>query len=602
MTQNLLIGLIGILTIGVSSQWLAWRLRVPSIVLLIVSGFLVGPVFGLLKPDALLGELFFPLVSISVAIILFEGGLSLKFSELTHIAKVVRNLITIGLLTTWILCAAAAWVLLKFSFSMSVLFGAILVVTGPTVIGPLLKHLRLSGKTASVLRWEAMLNDPIGAILSILVFEAILSGGFKQATGHTVLGLLRTVFFGLAMGVISARVLSVSLKRYWVPDFLQSVFALMMVLMTFGFSHFLQAESGLLAVTIMGILLANDRDVEIEHIIEFKENLRVLLISSIFIILAARLEMQYFAHIGWPVIFFLLFIILLVRPLAVMISTSQSDLSFREKLFISLMAPRGIVAAAVGSVFALEFEHLGLPGGDKLVAMIFFVIVGTIVIYGVLSPFVARAARVSQPNPQGLVILGAHVWARKIAQAVGQEGFRVLLIDSNAFNVSRARAAGLAAVHGNIFSDEFAGQLDLSGIGKFIGMTSNDEVNSLACLHFNEIFGRADVYQLQGSESTAVVESRTKKLRGRFLFEKGMSHAALNDLFRQKATIHRVHFTKTETYEKFKNENAKRFVPLFLITESKQLKMMTAENPPAVQENQSLLVLSFQPAQAPQPG
>jgi len=340
-----LVELVLILVIGVTAQWLAWRLRLPSILLLLVFGFVAGPITGLLNPDKLLGNLLFPWISVSVAIILFEGGLSLKFRELKKTGGVVRNLVLIGVPITWAVTTWSAWTILGLDFKLALLLGAILVVTGPTVIGPLLRHLRPSSRISSILKWEAIINDPLGVILAILVFEAILAGGFQVEPQTLLMGLLKTSVIGIALGVIAALMMVFLLKRYLIPDYLQSAVSLMMAVGVFSLSNQFQAESGLLAVTVMGILIVNQKDIDIQHIIEFKENLRVLLISSLFIILAARLDLIYLTHIEWSSWIFLAILVFVARPLAVLISTLGSGLNWKEKLFLSWMAPRGIIAA-----------------------------------------------------------------------------------------------------------------------------------------------------------------------------------------------------------------------------------------------------------------
>jgi NhaP-type Na+/H+ or K+/H+ antiporter len=295
MVEHILLSLASIIVLGIGAEWLAWRLRLPSILLLLIFGIVVGPVTGFLNPDALFGDLLLPVVSIAVAIILFEGGLNLRISELRQVGGVVRNLITIGVLVTWLIGAGAAHFLLGLNFALALLLGAILVVSGPTVIMPLLRHLRPSGQVGSILKWEGIVIDPIGAILAVLVFEAILAGGFREAAAVTVIGLLKTILIGGGIGMLGAMIMVLLLRRFWIPDFLHGAVSLTLVIAVFAGSNLLQTDSGLLAATVMGIYLANQRTVSVRHIVRFKENLRVLLISGLFILLAARLQVS---HLG----------------------------------------------------------------------------------------------------------------------------------------------------------------------------------------------------------------------------------------------------------------------------------------------------------------
>jgi NhaP-type Na+/H+ or K+/H+ antiporter len=381
LAEELLLGIGIIIVLGITAQWLAWRFRLPSILLLLLFGFLAGPVTHLLDPEELLGELLFPFVSVSVAIILFEGGLSLRRSEIKTTGHVIRNLVTVGAAVTWVIAAGGALLILGFDLPLALLFGAILVVTGPTVIIPLLKHVRPAAQISSIAKWEGIVNDPIGAILAVLVFEAIVAIGIQQAALTVAFSLLETLLIGVTLGTAGAFGLAQLIKRYWIPDYLQNGVTLMVVIAAFVVSNMIQKESGLLTVTLLGIILTNQKGVNIKPIIEFKENLGVLLLSALFIILAASLNLEALAQIGIRSIAFLLVLIFLARPAAVILSTVNSGLSWNEKIFLAWMAPRGIVAAAVTSVFAFELvEEAGYQEAELMVAEIFLVIVGTVTI------------------------------------------------------------------------------------------------------------------------------------------------------------------------------------------------------------------------------
>ena len=257
MSEELLISLAAILVLGIGAQWLAWRISLPAILLLLIFGFIAGPVTGLINPDELFGDLLLPLVSVSVGIILFEGGLSLKFSEVRQLTGVIRNLVTIGVLVSWILTSIISYFIFGLGLQISVLLGAVLVVTGPTVIIPLLRHVRPTGRVGSIIKWEGIIIDPIGAVLAVLVFYVIISGGFQQATTVVLISIFKTLIVGAVLGLAGAKLVIVILKRHWVPDFLQNPVALMVVVFVFACSNLVQTESGLLSVTLMGIALAN---------------------------------------------------------------------------------------------------------------------------------------------------------------------------------------------------------------------------------------------------------------------------------------------------------------------------------------------------------
>ncbi len=580
MSQQLLIALAGIVTLGIAAVWLAWRIHLPSILLLLIFGFVAGPITGFLDPDAIFGELLFPIVSISVAIILFEGGMSLRLKELGGIGRVVRNLVTVGALLTWVLGAAAAYYIIGLDLQPAVLLGAILVVTGPTVIVPLLRHVRPVHQVGSTLKWEGILIDPIGAVLAVLVFEALLAGGVDAAATAVALALLKTITIAGVLAALGAGFLVLLMHRQWVPEFLESPLALTVVVATFAVSNILQPETGLLTATLMGVAVANQKVVGVGHILEFKENLRVLLISGLFILLAARLQTEDLGLIGLRELAFFAALILVVRPAAVALSSFRSEFNWRERALLSWIAPRGIVAAAVSSIFALELAEAGYAGADRLVAITFMVIIGTVAIYGLTARPVARWLGVAQADPQGVLIVGAHPWAREIASELKDEGIPVRLVDTNYVNVAEARMAGLPVYYGSALTEGTLDNIELEGIGRLLALTSNDEVNSLTALHFSEVFGDNGVYQLPPEQLTASTKQVVSQhLRGRFLFDPSASYWQMTARFDSGADVKTTNLTEAFDYQTFM-ERYRDPVPLFLIGGDGRLTIFTVKDPP----------------------
>ncbi len=591
MADNLLLGLASIIILGIGAEWLAWRLRLPSILLLLIFGFIAGSVTGFLKPDEMFGDLLLPIVSLAVAIILFEGGLNLKISELRRIGSVVRNLVTIGVLVTWLIGGAAAFFLLNLELPLAILLGAILVVTGPTVIIPLLRHLRPGGQVGSILKWEGIVIDPIGAVLAVLVFEVIIASGPQEATALVITSLLKTILAGGAIGAAGAIILILLLRSYRIPDFLHSAVTLTMVIGAFTASNLIQTESGLLAATVMGIVLANQKSVSIRQITKFKENLSLILISSLFILLAARLNLDNLSQtIGLGSLGFVAVLMLVARPLSVALSTARSALSLKERLFLSWLAPRGIVAAAITSVFALRLVEAGYPQAELLVPLAFIVIAGTVAIYGLTATPVARWLGIAQPYPQGVLIIGAHTWARNIASSLQAEGFKVMVADANWANISAARMAKLPTFYGNILSQYALEEMELGGIGRMLALTSDSDFNSLAVLHFVDIFDRAQLYQLspqgekEGGKGTV-----SRHLRGRLLFGPDLAYGHLSRLFASGAAIKSTSLTEEFGYDAFQAHYANKAVPLFLISQNGNLTVFTANNSPQPQPGQKLI-------------
>ena len=604
MTEEILAQLALIVVLGIGAQWLAWRTRLPSILLLLVFGLLAGPVafaIGLhetlshliipLDPEHMFGELLFPIVSLSVAIILFEGGLTLRFSELKGFERDTLRLIAIGVPITWVLTTLSAHYILQLDFKLAVLFGAILVVTGPTVIMPLLRQIRPIGKVGPLIKWEGIVADPIGAILAVLVFEALLAGSLGEATLGASWGAIKSVYIGVTIGLLGAGLLVLLFSRHWVPDYLENPVALGVVIGAFAISNHFQPESGLLTVTLMGIVLANQHYIDVKHIIEFKENLRVLLISVLFIVLSARItpeDLQ--VLLDTRSLIFLGVMILLVRPIAVALSTLRSKLEIKERAFLAWMAPRGIVAAAVTSLFALKLIDAGYNGAEKLVPYIFLIIIGTVAVYGLTASPLARKLDLAKPNPQGVLIVSAHKWARQIARAIHAEGFPVLMVDSNWNNLTEARMEGIPTHYANILSESTLEELELGGIGRMLALTSNDEINALASLHFSELFGRKQVFQLALTETES--HSVPKHLYGRFLFQEGVSHAHLVRRFRANYIVKRTALTEEFDLSSYMKAYDNRAILLFLISnDGENLLISTADQPLTPQPGDVLIGL-----------
>ena len=576
-----LVTIAAVVVLGIGAQWLAWRTKFPSILLLLGFGFLAGPVTGFLPQDALQGEWLFPFVSLAVGIILFEGGLTLRFDEFREVGKSVVNLITIGVLVTGVLATIGAHYLAGFSWEVAVVLGALLTVTGPTVVLPLLRHVRPAGRVGTIAKWEGITIDPIGAILAVLVLETVIllnepaevAGAHGSVWGALAQGIAFEIVVGVGVAVLAAVLLVFLLHRRLVPDWLQNPVALMVVVAAFAISNTLQEEAGLLEATLLGIIMANQPYVSVRRIVEFKEDLRVLLISLLFIILSARLDRSAFEIMLAPgPLLFLAVLMLVVRPLAVWLSSLGTGLNWREQAFLSWLAPRGIVAAAVASLFSFRLEEFFPAEAGRIVPIVFLVIVGTVAVYGLTISPLARWLGLALPDPQGVLFIGAQGWVRRVAKALDGLGIPVLLIDANARNVRQAKKAGLHAQRANILAEGVIDDLDLSGIGRLLAVTPNDEVNALAALHFGEVFESDEVYQLpmraDGPKSPATEIPR--HLRGRPLFATDATFTALDERLNAGASIHVIHITDTRTLAALRDEvetddGEEGLIPLFLV-------------------------------------
>jgi NhaP-type Na+/H+ or K+/H+ antiporter len=521
-----------IVGVGMAAQWLAWRTQIPSIILLLISGLLLGPVFHVVDPDAFLGGTLFPVVSLAVALILFEGGLDLPPRELRSTGTVVRRLISLGAIITFLVGAWGAQQLFELSRGAAFVLAAVLIVTGPTVVGPLLRFVRPSGRTGPMLRAEGILIDPIGATASLIAFEVALTDepGEALASVFGVIGL--TLLAGIGIGFVLAYILDHALRRFLIPDHLGNPIALAFVVVGFVISNEIQAESGLLTVTVMGIWLARRDSAAVRQLLEFNESLRTLLISALFILLAARIETEQLEDVAVPSLVFLALLVFVARPASVIVSTVRSNLSWRERVFLMSMAPRGIVAAAVSAIFALRLEEEEVRGAELIVPIVFLVIIGTIAVYGFLAGPIARKLGLAEARANGVLIVGAHPTARGLAKALNDLEVKAMLVDTDPYNVTRSVALGLPARRMSVLTEEATHELDLRGIGRILAMTPNDEVNALATTRFARVFGRRETFQLKPAARTRHGDL-PEELLGRIIGIEGLDYGTLDERTRQ---------------------------------------------------------------------
>jgi NhaP-type Na+/H+ or K+/H+ antiporter len=514
-----LVVLSAIFVAGFACQWIAWRVKLPSILFLLLTGIFAGPVMGWLDPEALLGDLLMPVVSIAVAIILYEGSLTLKLSEIRGHGAVVRNLVTVGVAITWFVATLAAHLVLDWDIYLAALFGGIVTVSGPTVIMPLLRTIRPTRAVASVLRWEGILVDPLGAILAVIVFDYIVVAQTAAGIGQVLVSLATIVLTGSILGIAAGYSFGVVLRRHWVPDYLRDYLALASVLLVFGISELIHAESGLLAVTIMGVWQANMRGLDLEDILDFKESLAMVLVASLFILLAARIELSALMGLGVASLGILLALQFFAGPARAFVSSIGSELSWRERLYVGWIFPRGIVAAAVSALFALRLEEMGYAGAENLVPLVFTIIIGTVVIQGLTGRVVARALGIADPEPTGVLVVGANALALTYGEALQKAGHSVLVASTGWDGIREARMKGLPVFYGSPVSSYADRHLNLLGLGNLLAVSHRPGINELACVRFRYDFGRQAVYTVRhASESKHEKYQVSGESAGRVLF------------------------------------------------------------------------------------
>ena len=597
MEFNGLLIIAGVMIAGFFCQWIAWKVKIPAIIPLLATGLLAGPVLlDILHPRDALGELFFPFVSLAVSIILFEGALTLNFGELRKIRSVVRNLLVVGAIVSWLGGAIAAHYLMGLSWELSLLFGALIIVTGPTVIAPLLRNVRPTAEISSILKWEGILIDPLGALVAVLVFDYIIAG--SGGLEHTVTGFFKITIIGSALGFTSGYVMFMILRHYLVPDYLRDFFIIALVTGTFAVSSSLAEESGLLAVTVMGIFLANTDLRQLREIWYFKEKISILLISTLFILLAANFTPELLGMLDWGAFAVLAIVMLVLRPIGIFLSSMGSTLERNERLFLSWIAPRGIVAAAVSSLFTIELLESGYTEAAILAPLVFLIIAGTVLLQGGTAKWVAKRLGVSEADPQGFLLMGSNDFTVDLGVLLQNEGFVVRVVDSNYENVSTARLRGLEAYHGNILSEFTETDLDLGGIGRLLAMTRNDEANALACKHLEEEFGSSEVYQLPPRPGQAGQEAPSRFQLGRLLFGPGMDYDQIQTWRREGATLKRTQLTEKFGFSDFRAAYRDQCWPLLMYRNPHEVAVATVQNPFEPTAGWTLVSLVMEPDEA----
>ena len=599
--QAIVIAIVGIL--GIGAQWLAWRTGWPAIVLMLVAGFLAGPVMGILDPERAFGDLLQPMIAIGVALILFEGGLSLDFRELRHSGSAVWRLATVGVAVGWFLGAMAAHHIAGLAWPVAVLFGGILVVTGPTVVIPLLRQSTVQQRPASILKLESIVNDPTGALCAVIAYEYFR----LSADGATLFEVVPPMIFAVIMagliGYVAAAAIAWSFPRGLVPEYLKVPVLLTAVITVFVLSNLIEHEAGLLAVTVMGVALANMNVSSLRSIHPFKENIAVLLVSGIFILLTASLDWSEISDLdprtpeGVQLFAFLLALLFVVRPATILLSLLGSSLPWNERLFLAWIAPRGIVLVAISGLFALNLAEIGFPDGQKLIGLSFAVVVATIIAHGFTIDQAAKFLKVKGDTRPGLLIVGSTPWAIALAEQMRELKTPVLVVDSSWQRLAAARQKGLPFYHGEFLNEATEHNLDLAPYQVLVVATENEAYNTLVCNEFAHEIGRDKVYQLGEAGDEGDKHALPESLRGRALFEAGFGVTEVNERHRSGWI-----FRKTKLSEEFSFDDAREVLPetahmLLLLRKDGRMRFFTHAAKP--EPRSSDIVISFAPPQTP---
>lgn len=588
-----MIELAGIIILGILAQWVAWKLKIPAILPLILIGLLVGPISAqYLSEDGAKwiepiwngekglfpGESLYNFVSLAISIILFEGGLTLKRSEIKNVGPVITKLITLGSAITFFGAGVAAHYIFNLSWELCFLFSGLIIVTGPTVITPILRNIPLKNDLSAVLKWEGILIDPIGALVAVLVFEFISVGGDSGFTQTAFIEFGKILLFGGTFGFTFAHGLAYVINKKFIPHYLLNVVSLSVVLLVYVESEIFAHESGLLAVVVMGMVLGNSKLENIKELLYFKESLSVLLISILFILLAANINIEdLWLLYNWETAVLFLIVVLVIRPLAVFASTYNSSLKFNERLFISWVGPRGIVAAGIASLFGSKLIRQGVEGAEYITPLVFMIVLGTVMLNATTARFFAKIVGVFLTKSEGILLVGASKTSQLIAQYLEANGRHVVLIDSNQAHISNAEKLGLQAIETNIYSNTLMDNIELNDVGYLVALTASSDINKYAITKFSAQFGENGSYRLISQQEKKDSSKRPEE----GLFSPFADFDTLEGVSREYPSVQELDLKSKKDYETVikKLASDQNVVPLFIKDDKNVLHIISSKNP-----------------------
>ncbi len=585
------IAMIGVL--GIGAQWVAWRTNLPAIALMLVAGLVAGPALGLIEPERDFGTLLEPIVKLAVAVILFEGGLSLNFRELRYAGWGVARLVIIGVPIGWALGTAAVHYVAGLPISVSALFGGILVVTGPTVIGPMLRTLRVPNRVRDILKWEGIVNDPIGALLAVAIYAFISYRGDSVDYAGIGFEVLGATFLAGLIGAALGYALTWAFPRGLVPEYLKAPLLLITVIFGFVVADIIMHETGLVTVTVMGVVMANKPIHSSRALHRFKEDLAVLLISGVFIILSATLDWETIQNFQARFILFLVVLLFLVRPITVLASLLFSGIPYREQLFIAWIAPRGIVAIAVTGLFALRLVDLGYEGAEALVPLVFGVVIATIVAHGFSAGWVARRLGIDMGKGEGVLFVGANRWTIDLGKFLKNLGYRVVVSDTSKFALRSARRQELEIHQGEILDEAHGHAMDMNQFQHLIIATENDSYNQLVGTDLGPEVGYDQITLVSADEA-----SQRRSARGRVLMESSPTFEMLQDKQRDGWIFSKTQITEKFNYEKYLANLDAGEEPVAVMKPDKRLLFFSSTARPTIDEDD--VVISFVAPESPE--
>ncbi|PVA11502.1 sodium:proton exchanger [Pelagivirga sediminicola] len=576
--------------IGVGSQWVAWKLRLPAIVLMLLAGLVIGPGLGIFHPERDIGPLMTPMISIAVAIILFEGGMTLNLQSLREAAKGVRRLVLIGAPVGWAGSALALHYVAGLSWASSAVFGGIMIVTGPTVIAPLLRTARLAKRPAQLLQWEAIVNDPIGALAAVLAFEVVLVIYATETFGAAVWDMSVGIIGATVMGIAAGWFLSEGFRRGRVPEFMKVPVLFASLLIVFALADSLLHESGLLAVTIMGFYIANAGLPSYTELRRFKEHATVLLVSGVFILLAASMDIERLSLLGWPALIFVVVVILVVRPATVMLSLAFTNIPMKERLLVALTGPRGVVLVAVAGLFSERLVSAGVEDAALLTPLAFVLVAATVVLHGFTLRPLGQALGLAGTSVPGVIFVGGSRFSAAFAEALQKEEIPVLIADANRARLRSAREMGLPIYVGDILSDGAEHGVEFISYGRVIATSDNDAYNTLVATDLAPEFGREHVYQLKRAKQEQTRHALPATLGGRSIAG-GLRYLELARRIQEGWEVRSTNITEEYSVDDWREDNPES-VPLAELTPGRNMRIIAGDAEIKAGPGMRLLALS----------
>jgi NhaP-type Na+/H+ or K+/H+ antiporter len=577
---------------GIASQWIAWRFKIPAIALLLIVGLIAGPLSGFVVPAEDFGDIYKPAITLAVAIILFEGGLTLNFKEISETSKAVRRIVIIGAPLTWIFGTLAGHYIGGLSWLTATILGAILIVTGPTVIMPLLRQAKLEPRSASLLRWEAIINDPLGALFAVISFELFLV--FNNV--HNPETLVFDVILALIVAVPGAWLLAKAIVWLFthghIPEFLKAPFLLTVVVSASAATNMILEEAGLLTVTVLGVVLANSRMSNLNEMKRFKETVTIILVSAVFILLTASLNVDTFKSFGPQVFGFVLAVLFLVRPLAILIATMNTGTTWQERALVAMIAPRGIVAVAIAGLFGSALIDQGINDGDKILVFTFAVVATTIVLHGFGLPYLAKFLNLKSTETPGVLMIGSTPFTVSLASRLESKKIPCMIVDRNWHRLRRAKKANLKTYYGDVLSEDGHHAINLTNWENVIAATDNDAYNALVCTELAPEIGRKFVFEIGSNNQRHDKDELIFTIGGQPLLTDGLEYSQLNEKVKEGWDFSFVKINEIYTFEQLKKDRPDGLIPILSVLEDGKIQFLTENDTIDEDDETELMIFS----------